>query len=78
MLSKKVKLYKEVAYFVINEISKKHRVTFYNVTETNILHIEYGGGQQFNPMYHINLDNWLVRYRTEKIKKLNNKINENS
>lgn len=76
-MSSKIVKYKDIASFVINEISKRHRVTFYNVTDTNILHIEYGTGGQFNKMYHINLDDWMKSYRIEKIKKLKNKINEN-
>jgi hypothetical protein len=77
MLSRKVKLYKELASFVIIEISKKHRVTFYNITDTNILHIEYGLGRQFNTMYHIDLDDWMESFRIAKIKKLKSKIDEN-
>lgn len=77
MLSKKVKLYRQVASFVIIEISKKYRVTFYSITDTNILHIEYGSSTPFNPMYHINLDDWIERFRIEKIKKLKSKIHEN-
>ncbi len=78
MQSNKVKFYNDIANFVISEIMKKYRVTFFNVTNTNILHIEYGASTPFNPMHHINLDEWIERYRSEKIKKLIKKINVTS